>query len=87
MKNASEKTTQVSFVINDDLYSQYKIILANERTRVTTDLVRYISERVAENLDIDKDLLTEYRRIMNFKGKDVNQELSTYIKQVIDDNK
>lgn len=57
------KKVQVSFVIDEDIYSEYKAILAIERTRVTTDIVKYIEKRVQDNLKIDKEL---FKRVNSF---------------------
>ena len=46
MKKQEQKRRQVSFNIKDDLYTEYKKVMLEERTTPTADITRYIQERV-----------------------------------------
>lgn len=56
MKQEKRKRRQVSFNIDDNLYTEFKKLMLEERTTPTADLTHYIKIRVdeANNLKVEK---------------------------------
>jgi hypothetical protein len=46
MKQQEKNRRQVSFNIDDNLYTEYKKLMLEERTTPTADITRYIQKRV-----------------------------------------
>lgn len=86
MSNKEKQRRQVSFNIDDELYSSYKKIMIDKRTTPTVDLTQHIQEVVRKSFVIDEALLEEYSKIIN-PDKTVSEALSDYIKSQLNDSK
>ena len=48
MKEEQSKRRQVSINVDDNLYTEYKKLMLDERTTPTADITRYFQKRVDE---------------------------------------
>lgn len=67
-----KKRRQVSFNIDDDLYTDFKKLMLDERTTPTADITRHIKERV------EKDKEVNVKKLKLKKSDEVTKEENSF---------